>query len=50
MQFVVWIETIIAGESVAVQRAAVVERQCLANGPNKAGSDSARRASDPHRH
>jgi hypothetical protein len=25
MQFVVWIETIIAGKSVAVQRAAVVD-------------------------
>jgi DNA invertase Pin-like site-specific DNA recombinase len=31
MQFVVWVETMIAGKSVAVRRAAVVERQCLAN-------------------
>jgi hypothetical protein len=27
MQFVVWVETMIAAKSVAVQRAAVVERQ-----------------------
>jgi hypothetical protein len=33
MQFVVWVETMIAGQSVAMQRAAVVERQCLANVP-----------------
>jgi hypothetical protein len=37
MQFVVCVETIIAGKSVAVQRAAVVERQCLANVPTKLG-------------
>lgn len=37
MQFVVWVETIIAGKSVAVQRAAVVERQCLADVPTKLG-------------
>jgi hypothetical protein len=37
MQFVVWVETIIAGQSVAVQRAAVVDRQCLANVPTKLG-------------
>jgi DNA-directed RNA polymerase specialized sigma24 family protein len=37
MQFVVWVETMIAGQSVAVQRAAVVERQCLANVPTKLG-------------
>jgi hypothetical protein len=37
MQFVVWAETMIAGQSVAVQRAAVVERQCLANVPTKLG-------------
>jgi hypothetical protein len=37
MQFVVWVETIIAGQSVAVRRAAVVERQCLANVPTKLG-------------
>jgi hypothetical protein len=37
MQFVVWVETKIAGTSVAVQRAAVVERQCLANVPTKLG-------------
>jgi hypothetical protein len=37
MQFVVWVETMIAGKSVAVQRAAVVERQCLANVPTKLG-------------
>ena len=30
-------ETMIAGQSVAVQRAAVVERQCLANVPTKLG-------------
>src|SRR5277367_3364817 len=36
-QFVVWVETMIAGQSVAVQRAAVVERQCLANVPTKLG-------------
>jgi len=37
MQFVVWVETMIAGQSVAVQRAAVVERECLANVPTKLG-------------
>jgi hypothetical protein len=37
MQYVVWVETMIAGQSVAVQRAAVVERQCLANVPTKLG-------------
>ncbi len=37
MQFVIWIETIIAGKSVAVQRGAVVERQCLANVPTQLG-------------
>jgi hypothetical protein len=37
MPFVVWVETIVAGHSVAVQRAAVVERQCLANVPTKLG-------------
>jgi hypothetical protein len=37
MQFVVWVGTMIAGQSVAVQRAAVVERQCLANVPTKLG-------------
>jgi hypothetical protein len=37
MQFVVWVETMIAGKPVAVQRAAVVERQCLANVPTKLG-------------
>jgi hypothetical protein len=37
MQFVVWVETMIGGKSVAVQRAAVVERQCLANVPTKLG-------------
>jgi hypothetical protein len=37
MQFVVWVEAIIAGKSVAVQRAAVVERQCLTNVPTKLG-------------
>jgi hypothetical protein len=37
MQFVVWVEAMIAGRSVAVQRAAVVERQCLANVPTKLG-------------
>jgi hypothetical protein len=35
MQFVVWVETMIAGQSIAVQRAALVERQCLANVPTK---------------
>jgi hypothetical protein len=37
MQFVVWVETMIAGQSVAVQRAAVVERQCFANVPTELG-------------
>jgi hypothetical protein len=37
MQFVVRVETIIAGKTVAVQHAAVVERQCLANVPTKLG-------------
>src|SRR5271168_336854 len=37
MQFAVWLEMMIAGQSVAVQRAAVVERQCLANVPTKVG-------------
>jgi hypothetical protein len=37
MQFAVWVETMIAGQSVAVRRAAVVERQCLANVPTKLG-------------
>jgi hypothetical protein len=37
MQYVVWVETMIAGQSVAVRRAAVVERQCLANVPTKLG-------------
>jgi hypothetical protein len=37
MQFVVWVETIIAGQSVAVQRAAVVECHCLASVPTKLG-------------
>jgi hypothetical protein len=37
MQYVVWAETMIAGQSVAVQRAAVVERQCFGNDPTKLG-------------
>jgi hypothetical protein len=37
MQFVVWVETMIADQSVAVRRAAVVERQCLANVPTELG-------------
>ena len=37
MQFVAWVETMIAGQSVAVQHAAVLERQCLANIPTKLG-------------
>jgi hypothetical protein len=37
MQFVVWVETVIAGRSVAVRRAAVVDRQCLANVPAELG-------------
>lgn len=37
MQFVAWIETIIAGKSVAVQRGAAVERQCLENVPTELG-------------
>jgi hypothetical protein len=37
MQFVVWVETMIAGQAVAVQRAAVVERQCPANVPTELG-------------
>ena len=37
MQFGVWVEATIGGQSVAVQRAAVVERQCLANVPTKLG-------------
>ena len=37
MQFVVWVETMIAGQSVAVRRVTVVERQCLANVPTELG-------------
>jgi hypothetical protein len=37
VQFVVWVETMISGQSVAVQRAAVVKRQCLANVPTELG-------------